>query len=664
MSPRRRLRVIARIARWEATRRIGSLDRRTLLVGVGLLLVVGSLGVGAVAVGDVNPSPSADIYRIGVASDSPYATVVERDPALTARPPDAEALATGEIDVLVEGTAGAAGGATAGDSSGSTPAGADGSDGADESDGANGDNGRTLAVETASTPKGEAALTAFRRAVEAENDRRMAREPNETAAYPVTVTVSYRSQSTAGGLPTGGGDGAGDDAGGDVDGGAGGDAGGGGSGGDAGSDDGDGDAEGETDGTDRESDTDDAGSENDATTSSDGGLPGFLNALFGGSSSSPADIQPPFPFSSLVLAFLFLVPMNFVIQAYGSSVLAERINRRGELLLVAPVGRLDIVAGKTLPYLLAALAVIVAIAIAVGGGTLSVLAVAPIALTFLAATFVAAMFARSFKELTFLTVTISVGLTSYVFVPAIFATVTPIALISPLTLVVMELQGEAVGLGQYAFSTAAFYLAAGVLFGLGAGVYREEDMFTQKPVPQKVLDALDVRLDGLVSVGLLTALFIPFVFIAELLAIALLFVAPVELSIPLLLVVIAAIEEVAKIVHVYAGFESGRFARTDRVALAVGAASGVGFFLAEKLTAVAQVVGLPELAVGEAVFASAGVTPSATLALLFAPLALHVVTAGVSALGARRSRRWYLLALGLASVVHAGYNLGVVSLYG
>jgi ABC-type Na+ efflux pump permease subunit len=356
--------------------------------------------------------------------------------------------------------------------------------------------------------------------------------------------------------------------------------------------------------------------------------------------------------------------MNFVIQAYGSSILEERINRRGELLLVAPVERVDIVAGKTLPYLLAALAVIVAIAVAVGGGALSVLAVVPIALTFLAATFVGAMFARSFKELTFLTVTISVGLTSYVFVPAIFATVTPIALISPLTLVVMELQGEAVGLGAYAFSTAAFYLGAGVLFGLGVGVYREEDMFTQKPVPQKILDALDVRLDGLASVGLLTALFIPFVFIAELLAIAVLFVIPVELSIPLLLVVIAAIEEVAKSIHVYAGFESARFSRTDRVALAVGAASGIGFFLAEKLTAVAQVVGLPELAVGEAVFTPAGVTPSATLALLAAPLVLHVVTAGVSALGARRDRRRYLLALGVATVLHAGYNLGVVSLYG
>ncbi len=63
----------------------------------------------------------------------------------------------------------------------------------------------------------------------------------------------------------------------------------------------------------------------------------------------------------------------------------------------------------------------------------------------LGATFVGAMFARSFKELTFVTVAVSVFLTAYTFVPAIFTQVTPIALISPLTLVVRDLTGQASG---------------------------------------------------------------------------------------------------------------------------------------------------------------------------------------------------------------------------
>jgi ABC-type Na+ efflux pump permease subunit len=384
----------------------------------------------------------------------------------------------------------------------------------------------------------------------------------------------------------------------------------------------------------------------------------------GGSRGSPAEISPPFPFSSLLLAFVFLVPMNFIIQAYGGSILNERINRRGELLLVAPIRRLDIVTGKTLPYLTAAVITTIGISLGIGGGLLSVLAVVPIALAFLAATFVGGMFARSFKELTFVTVTVSVFLTSYVFVPAIFTNVTPIALISPLTLIVMELQGEAVGVGAYIFSTAPFYLCSTMLFLLGAGVYREEDMFTQKPVPLKFLDALDARLRGRKSVAVLSALSIPFVFIAELLAIAVLFVLPVDVSVPLILVVIAGIEEVAKSIHIYAGFESDRFGRSTKVALILGAMSGLGFFVGEKFTAIAQVVGLTDLVLGEAAFTPAGVTPTATLGLLLAPLILHTVTAGISALGAKRNMRWYLVALVVATVVHAAYNFGVVSIYG
>jgi len=331
--------------------------------------------------------------------------------------------------------------------------------------------------------------------------------------------------------------------------------------------------------------------------------------------------------------------------------------------LVAPIQRLDIVAGKTLPYLLAAVVAITGISLGVGGGLLSVAAVLPIALAFLASTFVGAMFARSFKELTFVTVTVSVFLTTYVFVPAIFTNVTPIALISPLTLVVMELQGEAVGLGGYVFATAPFFLGSTILFLLGVGVYREEDMFTQKPVPLKFLDAIDARLRGPKSVAVASALTIPFVFIGELLAIAALYVMPIEITVPLILVTIAAIEEVAKSIHIYAGIESDRFDRSIKTALLLGGLSGLGFFVGEKFTAIAQIVGLPELVLGQATLTPAGVTPATTLALFLGPLVLHTVTAAISALGARKDFRWYLVAMLAATLVHAAYNFAVVSAY-
>jgi ABC-type Na+ efflux pump permease subunit len=653
VSLRTRLRRIWRIARWEVSLGSTSLDRQTLLAGVALLLLAGGIAGAGLALGVDGLSPTQDIYRVGIDDDSPYYNVVADHAALSPQEPDREKLETGELDLIV---------APAGNSGTvSLTVGGDDGEGVVEA-GALGQS--TVSVAHAPTEKGTAALTSFRAAVQGYNDRLMALEPNRTAAYPVSVRLQYRPQSSPTGARGGGSSetDAGSDDGTDTE------------GGDGAADDG---SDGSNGGSDNDQSTDDDtndGSTGDANldvdderddpdvdNDDDSLLDGLLSG--GNSQGSPAEISPPFPFSSLVLAFVFLVPMNFIIQAYGGTILNERINRRGELLLVAPIQRLDIVAGKTLPYLLAAVVAITGISLGVGGGLLSVAAVLPIALAFLASTFVGAMFARSFKELTFVTVTVSVFLTTYVFVPAIFTNVTPIALISPLTLVVMELQGEAVGLGGYVFATAPFFLGSTILFLLGVGVYREEDMFTQKPVPLKFLDAIDARLRGPKSVAVASALTIPFVFIGELLAIAALYVMPIEITVPLILVTIAAIEEVAKSIHIYAGIESDRFDRSIKTALLLGGLSGLGFFVGEKFTAIAQIVGLPELVLGQATLTPAGVTPATTLALFLGPLVLHTVTAAISALGARKDFRWYLVAMLAATLVHAAYNFAVVSAY-
>jgi ABC-type Na+ efflux pump permease subunit len=395
--------------------------------------------------------------------------------------------------------------------------------------------------------------------------------------------------------------------------------------------------------------------------------------LAGGSSTgAPSDISPPFPFRSLVLAFVFVLPLNFVIQAYGSTILSERINRRGELLLVAPVSREDLISGKTLPYFLASLSVAAVITLLLQGSAIAVLAMVPIALLFLSATFLGAMFARSFKELTFVTVTITVSLTSYAFVPAIFTDVTPIALISPLTLVVRDLQGQAIGAGQFVFSTLPPTLTALVCFGLGAGLYREEDMFTQRPIPSKVIDALAGPIKRRRSVLFVTAMLLPFVLVAELVVVA--FMYPLtQAQIPFTAVVFAAfvgialVEELAKSLHVYAGYAHSRFDDGLRTALVLGVLSGIGFFLAEKLTLIARLADLQDLqigraALGEQALLQTGVPlPILAVALLLAPLALHVVTASISALGARRGRRSYAVALVIAVGVHVAYNLTVVT---
>ena len=600
--PRDHLRAVLRIARWEVERSAGVVDRRTAAVGLLAVLLAGGVVAAGVAAGG-GTGLDRDIYRVGVAPDSPYREPVERSVALDARPAEPEAFRDGDVEVLVR-------------------------------------DGRVL---VANSPKARAAAAEFRSAVRAYNLGSMRAEANGSAAFPVVVVVEYASRSAA--LPDAvtADDG---DGGGTV-------------GGDSGADGGSG-----AGGTDGDTATGDRSGAGTGGAAGPLGVPALegLDPLSGGGSGSPAEIQPPFPFASLVLAFAFLVPMNFVIQAYGATMLNERINRRGELLLVAPVSPGDIVAGKTLPYLGLLVALTTLVAVAVGGSPVAIAAAVPIALLFLAATFAGAMFARSFKELTFVTVTISVFLTAYTFVPAIFANVTPIALISPLTVVVRDLQPlQSVSAGQVTFATAPFVLCAVVLFLLGIGIYREEDLFTQRPVPLKLLDALAVRVARPRDAAVVAGLSVPFVFVAELLAVAVLFALPVSVTVPLLLLAVAVVEEVAKSLHLFAAFEGDRVPSTRRTALVFGALAGLGFFVGEKFTAVVQVVGLPELVVGRAAFAPAGIGVTTGVALFLAPLALHVVTTGLAALGARRDLRWYVVALVGSIGLHTAYNLTVVT---
>jgi ABC-type Na+ efflux pump permease subunit len=623
-----RPRKLLRIARWEATKGLGGFDRgavAVLLAAAAFVVAVGFVGVtGGVALED-------GIYRVGVAEDSRFHDPVASDPAFSAVDPDPDAIQGGRLvaddryDLYVRDRPGGA---------------------------------RIYLAESGGEPteKSRAALAALSRSIERYNDGRMFEEANATAAFPVVVTIRY-VDAGAEAVAVGGVDGTGDEPGdgASADEGTGGsdaDGGGASAGADRGSSDDDG--------------TDDAhGSKDRIGAPSLGAFDLFGTAETAG---TPSEIQPPFPFQSLVLAFLFVLPLNFLIQAYGSSMLSERLDRRGELLLVAPIDRSDIVLGKTLPYVLVSAAITVVI---VGGlrllggeaGLLSVVAVVPLSLLFLATTFLGAMFARSFKELTFVTVTITTVLTSYAFVPAIFAETSPVAFVSPLTLVIKDLTGTSVTLGQFVFATGPPTLVAGICFLFGFGVYREEDLFTQRAIPHKMLDALAGRIRRPRSVAWVVVLLVPFVFVAELLVVVVLFALPVAVSIPLVFASVAAVEELAKGLPIYAGFVHARYERTLPVTVAVGAAAGIGFFLAEKVTLAVQLVGLPGSQVADAAFQTGlGATGPAALALLaVAPLGLHVLTSTLSSIGASRGRSTFVAGLVAAILVHLAYNVAVVS---
>ncbi|MFW5957144.1 MAG: ABC transporter permease [Natronomonas sp.] len=630
---------LLRIARWEVTSGVGQFDRGALAVGIAALVFVVAVGLvgatGGVAVED-------GLYRVGVTPDSQLAAPLDSDTAFAVEVVESDelediGLTSGHYDVVVLGNT-------------VYPSVRDGKP----------------------TEKSFAAISAMRSSVKGYNDRQLSAEPNASAAFPVVVTIEYVSRESVDGVPslediettsddeTSDGDSLGDDS-------------------DSESsktdapelDDGGSDDSATGDGTDPAGTDSETTTDEEVTPSNTDGGPdiGGLDVFdTGGTTGSPSDIQPPFPFQSLILAFVFVIPLNFLVQAYGSSMLSERLGRRGELLLVSPISPTDIVLGKTLPYGIAATAITVAI---VGGirilggdaGVLSVIGVLPLALLFLSMTFLGAMFARSFKELTFVSVTISVVLTTYAFVPAIFTETSSVAFVSPLALVVRDLAGTGATFGQVAFATGPPSLTAVVCFVLGLGLYREEDLFTQRPVHLKAIDSLAGRIRRPRSLVLVVGMLVPFVFVAELLAVALLFALPLAVSLPAIFALVAIVEELAKGLPVYAGFLHARYKRTFPIAVATGLAAGSGFFLAEKLTLAVQFVGLSDLVIADAAFQTGFGTGSlpVIVALALAPFVLHVVTATVSSIGASRDRTSFLVGLGAAIAIHVGYNLAVVS---
>lgn len=368
--------------------------------------------------------------------------------------------------------------------------------------------------------------------------------------------------------------------------------------------------------------------------------------------STPSHFNPPIPFKSVVLSFLFIFPMYFIAQLYSASIMEERVKRKGELLLVSPVSSWEIVLGKLVPYLLFTLVLMGGIALYIGGNFWMLPILLPMVLMFLSTAFLGAIISRSFKELTFVLVFLSVSLSGYIFLPAMFANIHAISMISPMTLVVKMLEGEAVTAQEYLFSTLPFYLVSFLIFTFGIFIYREEDLFTQRSVKGKLLDSVQVFLQRIPApVFFLSIALLPLVYSVQLILIVLMFNFPIRIGIVVFIFLAAFIEEVVKSAGIYTAFSRKMSGIDTRIAIKAGIYSGTGFFLGEKLLLLAVIAGISGSVFGSAM----------GIGLLIFPFILHVSGALISALGLRYlGTGKYFLSVILATVVHAGYNLYIV----
>lgn len=368
---------------------------------------------------------------------------------------------------------------------------------------------------------------------------------------------------------------------------------------------------------------------------------------------TPSRFTPSLPFDSIVLVFAFIFPLYFTSQFFMMSIMNERLERRGEALLSAPVKPSVIVIGKALPYFAVMVAISAILILLFRGSPGLLLPLIPVILFFIASGLIIGMVSRSYKELSFISIFFSTIVTVYLFFPSIFTNVHVISLVSPLTLMVYLFQGETFTPGQYLFSTSLFFITSGVLLYAGMVNFREERLFSQEGLTSKLVNFISSGISLIhpfASLFALNMFVVPFVLMVQLMLLVLVFNLPMPLSLTLLLVSAACVEEIAKSLGLYTlatrtpGFLTWKH-------LALGAvATALGFLVAEKLLLLVTISQVAESVFGIVLFGS--------LALFSVPFLIHLVgilvTGTALKVGGRSS---YPAGLVLATLLHCAANL-------
>jgi ABC-type Na+ efflux pump permease subunit len=288
----------------------------------------------------------------------------------------------------------------------------------------------------------------------------------------------------------------------------------------------------------------------------------------------PSKFSPPKLISKIFYGFAFILPLFFVIQTFSSSLIKDKVARRFDVLLSAPIKRYEIVVGMLIPYLTIATALICIESILFSVNAIPFI-VPPTLFLFFLQSYIT-LTARSYKEATFLLVMFNIFVTAYLFLPAIFSG-TPISKVSPVTLLLAEMSGEEVTVEELLFSTSQFILMSASLFFLTVKVLDIEILYTGSIV-DKTICILSRSLKSFKSIFLASAMTVPFVFIAEFFLIFLFFTLPLETSLPVFLLLIAIVEELAKCFLILSMEYRGAIA------------TALGFFTAEKLTMLVSIM--------------------------------------------------------------------------
>lgn len=368
----------------------------------------------------------------------------------------------------------------------------------------------------------------------------------------------------------------------------------------------------------------------------------------------PGEIDPPFPVRSLLLTFAFLIPMNLVAQFFAGSLLADRTRDRALILLTTPLTGPQILFGRTLPYAGIAVVVVLGAGLAIGAGALGMVAALPMVFVVLLSAMLFGLLSRNLRELTFLMTGATTLVSMFLFLPAMFPALPPIAFLSPVSVVAASMDGTPVGWGPFLYATVPLTLVTVGLAAWSAALYREETLFSNNKLGPKAMEGLRRLARRARNVLAMGAFTVPFGLALELFILAFLIPLGLRAAFPLFIVGVVLVEEGLKLTasRAHLSRDDAHLARWK-----AGALSGAGFFVGEKLALLVALVGFDLLPLGPSSLALWGIGGGY---LLIAPLLLHIGTAIVAALGVGRPKWIGRSAYIGACALHLLYNLAIL----
>jgi ABC-type Na+ efflux pump permease subunit len=369
----------------------------------------------------------------------------------------------------------------------------------------------------------------------------------------------------------------------------------------------------------------------------------------------PSLTPPPAPFTQVLVALIYILPITFISIFFTSSFMDEKSNRRLTILLSAPVTPLQIILGKMLPYAVFALSTTILIAYLTKGDIpLALMIFAPTTLFIFAIYLMVPLFYRTFKDTTFISMLVTTMTTAYLVFPAMFTNSSDLAYISPLTLAVKMYRAEPFGWREYLLPSLPMTAIFGFAMFAGTRLLNEEFLMGYKPITRKIGDAIYLMMahsKPWFAVTLWSLLVIPAVYMAQVVMLAFATNLPLGLILGATLLTAALIEEIVKTVGIVVLAERG-VVTSVREIIGLSFLSALGFLIGEKLLLLISVSVVSQANVSGALF-GAGV-------FLLIPLAAHFIFTSLVTLMRIKLRFPYWLALALGTIAHFFYNATVM----